>query len=89
VILLNGELIGYLNRASEQLLTYVPENEPERSRVHTALVEAIGKLATDRTPALLSMIDRLAPEASSIAKPLQAAGFVATSRGLLHRRRGA
>lgn len=89
VILLRGELIGYLNRSSEQLLTYVPEAEPQRSKAQTALVAALGKLATDRTPAFLSLIDRLAPEAAAIAQLLQAAGFVATSRGLLHRRRGA
>jgi ATP-dependent Lhr-like helicase len=89
VILLNGQLIGYLNRSSDQLLTFLPEDEPLRSKAQAALVEALGKLATDRTPAFLSLIDRLAPEAASIAKPLQAAGFVSTSRGLLHRRRGA
>ncbi|WP_254507944.1 Lhr family helicase [Anatilimnocola floriformis] len=89
VILHNGHLIGYLNRSSEQLLTFLPADEPQRSKAQAALVDAIGKLATDRTPAFLSMIDRLAPEATAMAKPLQAAGFVATSRGLLHRRRGA
>jgi hypothetical protein len=87
--LLDGQLIGYLNRSSEQLLTFLPEQEPERSRTQTALVAALSKLATDRTPAFLSLIDRLAPAAAAIAKPLEAAGFVATSRGLLHRRRGA
>lgn len=89
VILWNGHLLGYLSRASDQLLTYLPAEEPQRSKSQAALVAALGKLATDRTPAFLSQIDRLAPEAAAIAKPLQAAGFVATSRGLLHRRRGA
>lgn len=89
VILWHGQLLGYLNRASDQLLTYLPAEEPQRSKAQAALVAALGKLATDRTPAFLTQIDRLAPEAAAIAKPLQAAGFVATSRGLLHRRRGA
>lgn len=89
VILHGGQLIGYLNRSSEQLLTFLPEAEPQRSRAQAALVEMIRNLATDRAPALLSLIDRVAPEASAFASPLQAAGFVATSRGLLHRRRGA
>lgn len=89
VILLNGELIGYLNRASDQLLTYLTKEEPQRSKAQAALVEAIRSLATGQAPAFLSLIDRLAPEAASIAKPLQAAGFVSTSRGLFHRRQGA
>ncbi len=88
VILLDGHLIGYLNRSGQQLLTYLPEEEPRRSKVQAALVEALSRLATDKTPAFLSMIDKLAPGTSSFAKPLEAAGFVSTSRGMLHRRRG-
>lgn len=88
VILLSGHLIGYLNRSSDQLLTFLPTDEPERSLAQAAVIQAVGSLATDRTPAFLSTIDRLAPESTSFAKPLQAAGFVSTSRGLLHRRRG-
>lgn len=87
VIVWNGHLIGYLNRSSEQLLTFLPDDEPLRSKAQSALVEALGRLATDRGPAFLTKIDRVAPESSAVAKPLQAAGFVSTSRGLLHRRR--
>ena len=89
VILWNGELIGYLNRAGQQLLTFLPEVEPQRSKAQAALVQAIEGLATGSSPAFLSRIDQLAPSASSFAKPLEAAGFISTSRGLLHRRRGA
>ena len=89
VILHNGHLIGYLNRTGQQLLTYLPEDELQRSKVQAALVEAIRGLATDRVPAFLSLIDRLAPGTTALAKPLQEAGFVSTSRGMLHRRRGA
>ena len=87
VILFNGSLIGYLNRSSEQLLTFLPEDEPQRAKAQTALVELLRSLSTESTPIFLNMIDRLAPESASIAKPLQAAGFVSTSRGFLHRRR--
>jgi len=87
VILFNGSLIGYLNRSSEQLLTFLPEEEPQRAKAQTALVELLRSLSTESTPIFLNMIDRLAPESASIAKPLQAAGFVSTSRGFLHRRR--
>ena len=87
MILFNGSLIGYLNRSSEQLLTFLPEEEPQRAKAQTALVELLRSLSTESTPIFLNMIDRLAPESASIAKPLQAAGFVSTSRGFLHRRR--
>ena len=89
VILWNGRLLGYLNRLGDQLLTYLPADEPLRSHAQTALVAALGKLATDKAPAFLTSIDRQPPETSSLAAALQAAGFVSTSRGLLHRRRGA
>lgn len=86
VILANGHLIGYLNRSSEQLLTFLPDEEPDRSKLLAALVEALRGLATERTPVFLSMIDKLSAESTAFAKPLEAAGFVSTSRGLLHRR---
>jgi ATP-dependent helicase Lhr and Lhr-like helicase len=89
VILLGGHLIGYVNRTGQHLLTYLPNEEPERSKVQAALVKALGTLASDNSPAFLRKIDQLAPGATSLAQPLEAAGFVSTSRGLLHRRRGA
>jgi ATP-dependent helicase Lhr and Lhr-like helicase len=89
VILLGGHLIGYLYRSGQQLLTYLPNEELQRAKVQAALVEAISDLATTKKPALLSMIDKFAPGTSPFAKPLEAAGFVSTSHGLLHRRTGA
>lgn len=88
VILVDGHLVGYLNRTSEQLLTFLPDEEPRRSKAQAALVEALRSLATDRSPVFLSMIDRLSAESTAFAKPLEAAGFVSTSQGMLHRRRG-
>lgn len=89
VILLDGHLIGYINRTGQHLLTYLPDEEPERAKVQAALVKALGSLASDKSPAFLRKIDQLAPGATPFAKPLEDAGFVATSRGMLHRRRGA
>jgi ATP-dependent Lhr-like helicase len=89
VILHNGQLIGYLNRNGQQLLTYLPADEPWRSKVQSALVEVLRGLATDRSPAFLSMIDRFAAGTTPLAKPLEEAGFVSTSRGMLRQRRGA
>jgi ATP-dependent Lhr-like helicase len=88
VILFDGQLIGYINRTGQHLLTFLPVEEPRRSKMEAALVQALRTLATDKSPAFLRKIDRLAPSSSTFAKPLEAAGFVSTSRGLLHRRRG-
>ncbi|HEY0983924.1 Lhr family helicase [Schlesneria sp.] len=87
VILWNGSLIGYLNKSSEQLLTFLPVEEPQRTKAQTALIELLRSLTTDNKPLFLNLIDRLPPESAAIAKPLQAAGFVSTSRGFLHQRR--
>lgn len=89
VILLDGQLVGYINRTGQHLLTYLPNEEPERSKVQAALVKSLGAVASDKSPAFLRKIDQLAPGATSFAKPLEDAGFVSTTRGLLHRRRGA
>jgi ATP-dependent Lhr-like helicase len=88
VILLDGQLIGYIHRTGQHLLTYLREDEPERAKTQAALVKALGSLASETSPAFLRKIDQLAPGATPIAKPLEEAGFVSTSHGLLHRRRG-
>src|SRR4029078_406505 len=50
VILRNGHLIGYLNRSGEQLLTFLPDDEPQRSKVQAAIIDAIAGLGSDRSP---------------------------------------
>lgn len=89
VILYEGKLIGYIGRTGQHLSTYLPEDEPLRSRIQDALVEAVTHLATDEQPAFLTKIDQEATSKSPFARPLETAGFVSTSRGLLHRRLGA
>jgi hypothetical protein len=71
------------------LLTFPPENEPERGAVLDALARAVVRLATAEKPVFLTKIDGDSPNASPLAGRLQAAGFVMTSSGLLLRRRGA
>jgi ATP-dependent Lhr-like helicase len=41
VILVNGALAGYISRGSRQLLTFLPEDEPQRSMVERALARAL------------------------------------------------
>lgn len=86
VVLYGGQLIAYLGRTAQQLLTFLPDSEPERSHAQAALGRTLAKLATSERPVFLTKIDGLATGASPVAKELEAAGFAATSRGLLHRR---
>ena len=88
VILHQGNLLGYLGRTGEQLITFLPETEPERGLARQALATALAQLASASDAVFLSKIDGGDPAASEVGAALTAAGFVATSRGYLHRRRG-
>jgi ATP-dependent Lhr-like helicase len=88
VVVHEGLLLGYLGKTGQHLLTFLPENEPERSVARDAMVEAIVKLATSERPVFLTKIDGSSPGESPLGRTLEDAGFVGTSRGMLHRRRG-
>ncbi len=87
VILFDGQLVGYLGKTGQHLLTFLPENEPERSTARNALVEAVLRLTTSERPVFLTKIDGGSPGDSPLGQALEDAGFIATSRGMLHRRR--
>jgi ATP-dependent Lhr-like helicase len=92
VILVNGSLAAYLARGDRQLVTYLPESEPERSKTG----RAIARVLIDRARTggesprgmLIEEIDGVPPAAHPIAKLLAEAGFVSGALGLqakLHR----
>lgn len=87
VILADGELLGYLNRLGQQVVTFFPESEPERGHAKTHLAKALSTLATTTEAVFLTRIDAGAPGDSELAEALRAAGFLPTSRGYLHRRK--
>ena len=87
VILFDGQLVGYLGKTGQHLLTFLPENEPERSAARIALVDAVLKLTTAEQPVFLTKIDGGSPGDSPLGRALEDAGFIPTSRGMLHRRR--
>ncbi len=86
VILYGGQLIGYVSRTGQQLLTFPPLDEPERSQALAALVATLKSQASAQRPVFLGKIDGQPACDSQLAEHLQEAGFVVTSRGLLHRR---
>ncbi|HEX4131955.1 MAG TPA: DEAD/DEAH box helicase [Pirellulales bacterium] len=87
VILCDGQLVGYLSRTGQHLLTFLPENEPERTGMSDALLAALTKLATSERPVFLAKIDGAAATDSPWTKLLESMGFIVTSRGMLLRRR--
>jgi ATP-dependent Lhr-like helicase len=84
VVLSDGHLVGYLARNGQHLLTFLPSNEREREASQRGLIDALVAQAA-RDPLLLAKIDGEKAERSPLAAPLKQAGFMALSRGLLHR----
>ncbi|MFK7821732.1 MAG: DEAD/DEAH box helicase [Planctomycetaceae bacterium] len=88
VILFGGQLIGYLGRTGKSVLTFLPEEEPDRTRRIRALCESLASLARPGASVLLEKIDGGSPGDSVLATALQDAGFSPSSRGYLHKGRG-
>jgi len=90
VILHNGNLAAWIGRTERSLLTFLPENEPERSEFAEAITRALAELVEEghRRAVLISKIDGHSPEASALAPFLKAAGFSLGSKGFLKRQVG-
>jgi ATP-dependent Lhr-like helicase len=86
VVLIDGALIAWIARGDRQLLTALPGEEPDRSRVGRALARELVRLAYDdpaeRRGWLIAEINGAAAAASPLASHLIEAGFAATSGGL-------
>jgi len=86
VILVNGALAAYLARGDRQLLTYLPETEPDRSKVARAVARVL--IARARTGGetprgmLIEEIDGNAPSAHLLAPFLTDAGFITGAMGM-------
>ena len=86
VILVNGALAAYLPRGDRQLLAFLPDAEPDRSRVG----RAVARVLIDRARTggdsprgmLIEEIDGAPPARHPMAPLLAEAGFVAGAMGL-------
>jgi ATP-dependent Lhr-like helicase len=87
VILHDGRLVAWLSRADRNLLTFLPESEPERSETATAIAAALASLVASgrRNVLLVARVDGEEPHRSPLARHLAEAGFQAGSRGYLKR----
>jgi ATP-dependent Lhr-like helicase len=85
VILVNGALAAYLARGDRQLITFLPDSEPDRSKVG----RAIGRVLIDRARSggdaprgmLIEEVDGAPPSRHPVALYLAEAGFVAGALG--------
>jgi ATP-dependent Lhr-like helicase len=87
VILHDGRLLAYLGRTERSLLTYLPPDPEAREATARLLAETLARLVErgGRRALLVTKIDGAEPSASALAPYLEAAGFAASSRGLLKR----
>jgi ATP-dependent helicase Lhr and Lhr-like helicase len=86
VVLVNGALAAYVARGDRQLLTYLPDTEPERSKagraVATALIERARAGGESPRGMLLEEIDGVPAAEHPFAALLKRAGFIAGAMGM-------
>jgi len=87
VILRDGHLTAWLGRADRNLLTFLPESEPEASETAAAIAGALAGLVESgrRRVLLVGKVDGEDPSRSPLAQYLREAGFLSGSRGFLKR----
>ncbi|MDX1583523.1 MAG: DEAD/DEAH box helicase, partial [Thermoanaerobaculia bacterium] len=84
VIIVDGRLGAYLYRGFRAILSYLPEDEPERSRVARGIALGLTRLLRDsrRRAVLVESIDAEDPTRHFLYRFLTEAGFVQTVNGL-------
>jgi ATP-dependent Lhr-like helicase len=87
VVLHDGALLGWLGRGEHNLHTFLPAEEPEKSRSARALARALAELVDQgrRKALLIARVDGEDVNASPIAAALKEAGFTAGIKGYLKR----
>ncbi|MEZ4225057.1 MAG: DEAD/DEAH box helicase [Polyangiaceae bacterium] len=81
VVLLSGKLVAYLARGGRALLTFLPEDEPERSACLGAAARGVLQLAEARKFLMLETIDGRAASESALGRELLQLGFTRTGKG--------
>jgi ATP-dependent Lhr-like helicase len=92
VILINGELAGFLRRRNTSIRAFLPENDPERTHVGRSLAEKLAEIArrwqSRRGGLLISNVNDQPAKRHDLGSFLEAAGFVDTANGYQMRRLG-
>ena len=90
VVLVDGELTAWLSRGDRQLLVWLPEDEPRRSRAARALASELARLADaayGRQGLLVAEINGGSIAGHPLESFLADAGFVSGAMGLAKTRR--
>jgi ATP-dependent Lhr-like helicase len=87
VILLDGALVAFARRTERNVVTYLPNDEPERSQAARAVAQALAALVDEggRSALLVGQVDGDDPRESVLSPQLEEAGFTAGARGFLKR----
>jgi ATP-dependent Lhr-like helicase len=91
VILRDGALLGYMGRTEKSVLTFLPDEEPERGHAAEDLGRALAALVEEgrRKTLLVSKIDGEEAARSPLGPVLVRAGFTSTMKGFFARARAA
>ncbi len=87
VVLYDGELAGWLGRGEQHLQTFLPDEEPARSRAGRALAHALAAQVDEgrRKALLIARVDGEDVNSSPLAPALKEAGFTPGMKGYLKR----
>ena len=91
VILHRGRLVGFLGKTGKKLLTFLPEDEPERAIAAEALAAAVARgwgRARGRRGSggvLITQVDGESAPASAFRSHLETAGFRVAGQGMFRR----
>lgn len=88
VLLDRGRLLGYLARNKQHLLTFLPDQEPERAEAQARLMGALAQLAEQGEVVYLTQVDDTFPGDSPLQSSLIEAGFAPSTKGYLLRAGG-
>jgi ATP-dependent helicase Lhr and Lhr-like helicase len=87
VVIQDGALLGYLGRREKSLLTFLPAEEPERSRASEAISSALSGLVdgATRRALVIASIDGGPATSAAFAPALERAGFTRVGEGYVLR----
>ena len=91
VVLVNGQLTAFLRRKNPSIRIFLPDAEPERSRIATKLARQLAELALHRqqnrrSGLLISQINGVTARQHPFSRLLEEAGFADTASGYHIRR---
>ena len=87
VVLFEGALLAYLGRREKSLLTFLPKQEPERTRAAESVAAALALLVDGalRRALIIASIDGQPARGAEIGVALEAAGFTPVGEGYVLR----